>query len=549
MTNADVHVALQVGAVLALGGALGACGPLSLGSFGLEVDQDASSHASDASTATDAGADANANAVPDADAEPAACDEAACDDADPCNGVFACRDGQCVQVAPACLNPDEAHCEARCEVAGERAECIVSARDGDGDGHGDRACTADALADDCDDAEPSVHAGAAELCDGLDNDCNGKVDLSDTLPLPGENRRLGLGEFPVLASSDQNTFGLVLARYSEVVFRPLKADGSDYLGELVIGPMDPQSAYVVPHLAWGRDSFGAVWSRNGLVRFLEMKVDGQPVHEGANVDFAKQNVSPDEVHASRGRVTPVGEGDWLVFYEDAPRGALDVRRVTAAGDHLEPREVATGRFEQAVSVATLGSEAAALWSRSEGAIDLLEWTVGVEGLGSTPIASRQLAASGSGNGLGAPLLATGPRGYALAWTERGDFAGALATYFMELDERGTLLCPPVEVDALALDGRSALVPTSMVATERGYVLAGFTVRDEVASAEILEVTTRDGCKFNQRASLAERTSRTVAIAQAGSGEFLLVWDQPDAGGYSALFRRSLPARLCAEPLP
>ncbi len=57
--------------------------------------------------------------------------------------------------------------------------------DGDGDGYGDpgtsqQACTpppgysANAL--DCDDGEPSAHPGGIELCDGLDNDCNGPID-------------------------------------------------------------------------------------------------------------------------------------------------------------------------------------------------------------------------------------------------------------------------------------------------------------------------------------------------------------------------------------
>ncbi|MBK7403005.1 MAG: putative metal-binding motif-containing protein [Myxococcales bacterium] len=57
--------------------------------------------------------------------------------------------------------------------------------DKDGDGHGDvkstqQACVAPSgwvgSSDDCDDGQPSVHPGAAEICDRLDNDCNGKVD-------------------------------------------------------------------------------------------------------------------------------------------------------------------------------------------------------------------------------------------------------------------------------------------------------------------------------------------------------------------------------------
>ena len=60
--------------------------------------------------------------------------------------------------------------------------------DGDGDGYGDAsssitACSAPSghVADDtdCDDGDAAVNPGASELCDGVDNDCDGTVDESD----------------------------------------------------------------------------------------------------------------------------------------------------------------------------------------------------------------------------------------------------------------------------------------------------------------------------------------------------------------------------------
>ncbi len=61
----------------------------------------------------------------------------------------------------------------RTAPADEKAGGVAGAEDGlavdeDGDGYGG--------ADDCDDSDPDVHAGATERCNGLDDDCDGEVD-------------------------------------------------------------------------------------------------------------------------------------------------------------------------------------------------------------------------------------------------------------------------------------------------------------------------------------------------------------------------------------
>ena len=95
----------------------------------------------------------------------------------------ACRDVSCPE--------DTQEVEGRCialDAVGVGPDGCVLVRyyaDADGDGHGDPATHVDACevpagyaepADDCDDACPTCWSGAEELCDGLDNDCDGAPD-------------------------------------------------------------------------------------------------------------------------------------------------------------------------------------------------------------------------------------------------------------------------------------------------------------------------------------------------------------------------------------
>jgi hypothetical protein len=66
-----------------------------------------------------------------------------------------------------------------CDGQTDETPCICP--DGDGDGFNLALCEADPALADCNDADPAINPGAAEVCDdGIDNNCNDRVDCADT---------------------------------------------------------------------------------------------------------------------------------------------------------------------------------------------------------------------------------------------------------------------------------------------------------------------------------------------------------------------------------
>ena len=107
------------------------------------------------------------------------------DDSVTCNGVETCTDeGRCV-VLPAIPCDDSDPCtEDLCDPAA--GGCVAQPVDGDGDG-APAAMVDGATCEggtDCDDDDPSRAPGAAESCDGIDQDCDRAIDEGAPLCSP-----------------------------------------------------------------------------------------------------------------------------------------------------------------------------------------------------------------------------------------------------------------------------------------------------------------------------------------------------------------------------
>lgn len=96
-----------------------------------------------------------------------------CADGDVCNG-----DETCDTTEHTCTAGTELDCDDEDACTADECHpidgCANPLIDEDGDGHA--AESLGACGDDCDDAAASVYEGAEELCDTLDNNCNGDTD-------------------------------------------------------------------------------------------------------------------------------------------------------------------------------------------------------------------------------------------------------------------------------------------------------------------------------------------------------------------------------------
>ena len=120
-----------------------------------------------------------------------------CPTADLCS-TSSCVEGVCLPAVAVSCDDQDPCTEDSCVPATGECEHRDLALDQDGDGYkGPRPGYAPgapgSCGDDCDDTNPNAHPGGIEVCDGVDNDCNGIVDDNMTYVPVGAGRRARLG--------------------------------------------------------------------------------------------------------------------------------------------------------------------------------------------------------------------------------------------------------------------------------------------------------------------------------------------------------------------
>lgn len=265
-----------------------------------------------------------------------------CETIDPCappqclaeNGVFRCR---AVPLSCDDLNPCTLD---RCEpLDGSCSHAAPS--DGDRDGFiGAVEAGVACGGNDCDDENPDTYPGAGEICDGLDNDCDGGIDEGTVLASESAPIRLAPDSmYPTSHGGMAFTGEAFAAAYTEYASRQVS-----YLTRLALGDLRPSVGTPISNI--NADTFaGAVAkSERGLfTAWADARMDGNYEVYATRFSFAGNKLQADlrltdaERNSLHPSIAVLGE-EYVVAWDDrrfedvgGPRAQLIARRVSHGG--------------------------------------------------------------------------------------------------------------------------------------------------------------------------------------------------------------------------
>lgn len=419
-------------------------------------------------------------------------------------GAGGTDDGACTRNED-CPNPDP-DCRMECRANGATTECVAIGLDVDGDERLSAACEANP-GDDCDDAKESVYGGdnpAQELCDGLDNDCDGDSDLVE-FGLGGRVFTISeaANDADLAWSESELTWGVLLATDDGVMYQPMDGAGAMRIDPVRLTPAEIFASSAA--IEWGDDEFAIAYGvGDPAVFYRTIAADGTPLIDelplGDVWDFGADFPALIWLGAGRG---------WAATWTDFRDNSLQIiaRTVSPTGELGAELLLGDGTHSD---LASAGGNVAWVWE-------------GIGGFGK--LGSDALESAATMLDLGDPASDPAP-----IITSRADRFSVAAVFppdkigVTEFAVNGSILCGPV------LRNADGFVPDDSLPSNSVPGLDGFVIFSAQPVVQMLEVL--PGCRFGRLIPLDTTGARFVRAARRNDGGFAVVWgdfDQPLKG--------------------
>jgi len=368
----------------------------------------------------------------------------------------AAKGGTCEELPKVDCNDNDPCTTDKCTAETGACSYQIATLDLDADGYrgpipGTIAGEVGSCGDDCDDSNENAHPGGVEICDGVDNDCNGIVDDNATfIPLSGEVVVSSTGLQPASPGGLAWSGNVYASLYSG------KSSGNRvYLSMLTPsgGKVTPPGeapftfvnadAYAGPTV-WVGDRFGVIWqdrraNNNYQIFFSLLGEDGAKKLADTQVSFDEDGV----VGAVNPAMTWNGS-EFLVAWQLAPQGIYNVFATrlavdgTALGSPLALTTSDNGLGNEAPSIAAGKDGVGVAWFLGDALSKIISFQIFSTDLTKSVIPPITLT-DGTTNSVYPTVIWNKDR-YIVAWADWS--ASPKAIYAAAIGPDGTMLVPP-----------------------------------------------------------------------------------------------------------